>query len=725
MFSSKSRLKASLSTIAFWAGTAMLAGLSIGLSAQAEERRCLDEKCHYLSLPSLDMLLDISEIGSNETGTTTVSTEAKRFGTWGFDTAGMDRSVKPGNDFFSYANGTAVKNLVIPADRSSYGSFHALGELSENRLKGLVESVAQKTDLNADEAKIAYLYNGYSDIKGRDKLDFKPMQATLDTLKAIETKSDLARYFGTTHGNFGSTMLIVSVYTDFKDPNTNILYVGSSGLGLPDRDYYLEAKFKDKKIKYEAYVAKILTYIGYANPRQNAKAIVALETEMAKAAWTRIEQRDIEKQYNPMTRAELKAYAPGFDWDRFLIASGVIGAKKIVVNDNTAVAKYTKIFDKTNLETLKAWSTFKAMDQAAPYLSTRFSDANWTFWSKELSGTEVERPVWKRAVSLVEDNLGEVLGKTYVATYFPAQSKAKVVSLVADLKAALKIRIDNLDWMSPATKAKAQEKLAAFTVKIGYPDKWRDYSKLEIKPNDLIGNIERSGAFNWQIALDKLDKPVDKSEWGMTPQTVNAYYNPLNNEIVFPAAILQPPFFDAEADPAINYGGIGGVIGHEITHGFDDQGRKFAADGALSEWWQPEDKLKFEVQADRLGAQYDTYEPLPGAKVQGKLTMGENIADYGGVTLGLAAYNLSLKGKAAPIIDGFTGNQRVMLGWAQVWRSRYRDDALRNQVVTDPHSPSIYRVNGVLRNIDAWYTEFDVKPGETYYTKPEDRVRIW
>ncbi|HEV7385334.1 MAG TPA: M13-type metalloendopeptidase, partial [Phenylobacterium sp.] len=474
-----------------------------------------------------------------------------------------------------------------------------------------------------------------------------------------------------------------------------------------------------------AYVQQMLTLAGWTNPADNAKAVVDFETKLAEASWTRIERRDRDKTYNPATPAEMDALAPGIGWARYLAAADLPGVTRVVVTTNTAFPKVAKIYADTPLDTLKAWQAFHVADGGAPYLSKPFVDAHFAFRNKELNGQPEQQPRWKRAVAFTNGAVGESVGRVYVARYFPPAAKAKMDALVGDIHTALEARIQKLPWMGDATRAKALEKLSKFTVKIGYPNTWRDYSKLVLTPDDLYGNAQRSGVYEWRRDVARLNGPVDKAEWGMTPQTVNAYYNPSNNEIVFPAAILAPPFFDPDGDMAINYGGIGGVIGHETSHGFDDQGRKSNGDGVLTDWWTAEDAAKFKAQTDRLGAQYSAFEPFPGAHVQGGLVMGENIGDLGGLSLALDAYHTSLRGKPAPVIDGLTGDQRVFLGWAQVWREKIREDALRQRLVSDPHSPAVYRVNGTIRNIDGWYSAFEVKPGEKLYVAPDQRVRIW
>jgi putative endopeptidase len=653
------------------------------------------------------------------------SLASPKYGTWGFDLSGMDRSVKPGDDFFKFANGKWAERTEIPADRVRYGNFNKLRELSDNRMRAILEDAAAGRLTDPDAAKIAAGYRAFMDEAAVEALDAKPLAPELAEIRKVQTKDDFTALMGKSNLSGFTSILPVFISIDAKAPTRYAVMSVTGGLGLPDRDYYLQPGFAEKKAKYEAYVAELLTLIGWDKPAENAKAIVAFETQLAEASWTRVERRDRDKTYNPMTPAELAAYTPGFDWNRYLAATGLPKVERIVVTTNTAFPKFAKVYAETPLETLKAWQAFHLADDAAPYLSKRFVDANYAFRLKELAGQPEQQARWKRAATFMNGAIGESIGRVYVARYFPPESKAKMDALVGDVRTALGARIEKLDWMGPETKQRALEKLAKFTVKIAYPATWRDYAKLELKPDDLYGNVERAGVFEWRRQVARLNGPVDKAEWGMTPQTVNAYYNFANNEIVFPAAILQPPFFDPDADPAINYGGIGGVIGHEISHGFDDQGRKSDGDGVLRDWWTAEDNAKFKVQADRLGAQYAAFEPLPGAKVQGGLTMGENIGDMGGLSLALDAYRTSLKGKPAPVIDGLTGDQRVFLGWAQVWREKIRDEALRQQVVTDPHSPAYYRVNGTIRNLPGWYDAWNVQPGDQLYVPPEQRVKIW
>jgi putative endopeptidase len=655
---------------------------------------------------------------------------APRMGPWGFDAAGQDLATSPGKDFFDYANGTYVRNQVIPADRSSYGAFDSLRELSISRMHAVLEkAAADKAAPNAkdggDGQKIGALYRSFMDEATVEALGARPIAPELAAVRAAKTREDLARLMGRAQGGAGGSIFAAFMSDDGKDPLRYAVYITQAGLTLPNRDYYLEPRFAEQKAKYEAYVAQMLTLAGWTDPAANAKAVVAMETQIAEASWTSAQRRDRDKTYNATTPDQLAVDAPGFPWKTFLAGADLGKVTRVVVRENTALPKIAAIYASTPIETLKAYQAFTITDEAAPYLSKAFDQAHYQFRDKTITGQLEQRPRWKRAVTLVDDQIGEALGKLYVEAYFPPESKAKMVALVDDIKTAMKGRIERLTWMGPETKAKALEKLSKFSVMIAYPDAWRDYSKLTIKDGDLYGNIERARRFEWNRQLARLNGPVDRKEWGMTPATVNAYYSSTKNGIVFPAAILQPPFFDPQGDMAINYGGIGGVIGHEITHGFDDQGRKSDGDGRLSDWWTPEDAAKFKAQTARLGAQYAAMEILPGAHINGDLTMGENIGDLGGMLLALDAYHVSLKGQPAPVIDGLTGDQRVFLGWAQVWRSKVRDDRQKQLLVSDPHSPARARVDVPMKNIDAWYEAFGIKPGDPSYVAPADRVRIW
>jgi putative endopeptidase len=647
------------------------------------------------------------------------------YGPWGFDDSGVDPKSNPGDSFFDFASGMWHARTGIPADKFRFGVFDAVEEKTLEQVRAIIEGAAKSPSPNTDGGKIGALYSAFMDEARIEQLDVAPIVGDLAEIRRAKTKADMAVLMGRARGGVGGSFFFVTVSEDEKDPTRNTLHASQAGLGLPDRDYYLRDAFKDKKAKYREYVARMLDMAGWAEAQQRADEILALETRIAEASWSRAESRDRDKTYNPLTPAELDAYAPGFPWSAWLAAAEVGEVHSIVVRQNTAFPKLAKVFAEIPVETLQAWQAFRVVDQTAPFLSERFVKAQFDFRATELAGQPEPRQRWKRATLLVNSSLGEVVGKEYVAHHFPPESKAKMEELVGQLKLALRGRIENLPWMTPETKLKALEKLDLFGVKIGYPNKWRDYSALKIDPADLVGNIRRSTAFRWAYAVAKLDKPVDPDEWGMTPQTVNAYYSATHNEIVFPAGILQPPFFDPNADMAVNYGGIGGVIGHEFTHGFDDQGRKYDGHGVLTQWWQPGDAAKFQAEAAKYGAQYDTYAVAPGVNVKGAQTMGENIADLGGILLALDAYRASLHGQPAPVLDGYTGEQRVFLGWAQVWRAKYRPEALKQQTTIDTHSPPRFRVDGPLRNVDAWYDAFGVKPGDKLYLKPEDRVRIW
>jgi putative endopeptidase len=557
-----------------------------------------------------------------------------------------------------------------------------------------------------------------------EQLDAKPLKEDLAKIDAISSLDEMTRFMGTTQGRFGISIVGPGPYADPDTPTINTLWVGSGGLGLPDRDYYLTDGFKTQRDAYRAYIARTLNMVGVADSEAAADKIMAFETEIAKATWPIADRRDFSKITNRMTMAELTAYAPELNWKAFFEGAQIPDQKRLILQENTSVRDIVKLYASTPLDTLKLWEKFHVADQASPYLSKRFVDNRFAF-TKTLSGVTEIRPRWKRGLTLVDGSLGELVGQTYVEQYFPASSKAKMQELVANLKLAMADRIKANSWMAPTTKAAALDKLSRMMVMVGYPDKFRDYSKLTVKADDLYGNVQRSGAFEYQYQLSDLGKTVDRKKWSMTPQTVNAYNGGLQNKIVFPAGILQPPYFDPNADPAVNYGAIGSVIGHEISHGFDDQGRKIDASGALKDWWTAEDAKKFEAQSEIFGAQYAKYEAAPGAFVNPKLTMGENIADLAGLQVAYDAYHRSLGGKPAPVIDGLTGDQRFFLAFAQGWRSKEREDSIKSQVASDPHTPSRFRVIGPVRNLDAWYAAFGIGPDSKFYIAPEQRVRIW
>ena len=693
--------------------TALLAGgLAFGQSRAQEGY--LDKTSRVAGLLPLDTATGIG-----------ASTVAPKYGAWGIDLSGRDLSVKPGDNFYRYANGAWDDSTEIPPDRTSFGNFAALAILSENRTHAIIEAAAAGQSNDPDAVKIGAAYSAFMEEARINALDAEPLVDDLAAIRAATTHEALAVLMAQgTHG-FQPAIFRLGIEADAKNPSRYAVHLGTSGLGLPDRDYYLDVSLAGKKTKYQAYIANMLNQVGWPDPEASAKAVLDYETKIAQASWSRAERRDVDKTYNPMSQAELIAAAPQFPWKPTLTAAGLGSTDRFIVTTNTAIPKIAQIYSDAPVETLQAWAAFHVVDRAAPYLSKRFDNLHFAFHDYELAGQPEQRPRWKRAVDFVNSVLGESVGQIYVAEYFPPQSKAKMEALVGDLQTALGERIQKLEWMSPQTKTRALEKLSKLSVKIGYPIKWRDYGTYSVAADDLYGNVTRFAAYGWNYDLNRMNGPVDKQEWGMTPQTANAYYNPSNNEIVFPAAMLQPPFFDPNADPAVNYGGIGGVIGHEMTHGFDDQGRKSDGNGVLVDWWTSDDAARFKVQAERLGAQFSAYEPVPGYHIQGELTMGENIADLGGLLLALDAYHASLKGHVPPVLDGVTGDQRVFLAWAQVWRRKTRTDAIIEQTKSDPHSPAQFRVIGPPRNNDGWYNAFDVKPGDAYYLAPGERVRIW
>jgi putative endopeptidase len=647
------------------------------------------------------------------------------FGDFGVDLSAGDRSVKPGDDFFEFANGSWDRSFAIPADKSSFGPFDRLDELSKERVRLIIEKAAAAHAPNGTPAQqIGDYYAAYMDEAAIEAHDLAPAQEDLERIGAAKSRADVARLFG----SIGyATLFDVQLIPDFKDPDRYAVVISESSLGLPDRDYYLkdDPQLQALREKYVAYIAQMLTLGGSSDPHSQAREVMAFETAVAKLQWPIEKRRDVDATYNPRTKAQLLTYAPGFPWQTFLEAQQLGGRKDVVLSELTAIRDLAKLFDHTPVPTLKAFLTFHYLNDNAPYLPQRFDRARFAFYGQTMRGQPQQRERWKRGVDAVDGAVGEAVGRLYVAEYFPPESKAKMQQLVADLRAALSQRLDALDWMTPETKTRAHEKLASFTPKIGYPDNWKDYSALVIKADDPVGNARRASQWWWDYQIARIDKPVDRSEWGMTPQEINAYYNPLNNEIVFPAAMLQPPFFDPSADAAVNYGAIGAVIGHEMGHGFDDQGRKFGPDGSMNDWWTAKDAQVFDLRKDKLIKEFSGFEALPGLNVSGANTIGENIGDLGGLNMAHEAYLISLKGKPAPLIDGLSGDQRFFLAYAQVWREKYREGALRELVMSDVHSPSRFRVNGPLPNIDVWYEAFGVKPGDKMYIAPEERVRIW
>jgi putative endopeptidase len=648
--------------------------------------------------------------------TTAAEPKVVHFGTWGVDLSTRDMGVKPGDDFQRYAAGHWLDTNEIPADKSQNGIGSELADRNQEQLRAIVMTAPADSQLGA-------FYRSYMDEPRLEQLGDAPLKADLARIDAIKSKAEFTRYMADSFRDYGTPLFAVGPLPDPANPKMTISAVYTTGMGMPDRDYYLTDKYAKQRDAYRAYVQRTFEMIGTANAAAAADQVMAFETEIAKLSWPQTDLRDIQKLNNPMTLEQLQAYAPQIAWGDYLRAVGGL-SPKLLAGDNTAIKALAALYDRTPLDTLKTWQRFKYADGAASYLSKRFVDSKFDY-TKTLSGAKELRPRWRRGISQVDNRLGELLGKTYVEQYFPARSKTMMEDLVVNLKKAAAKRIQGNSWMGDATKQAALTKLAKMDVMVGYPDKFRDYSKLVMKPDDLYGNVKRSIAFEWDYALEDLNKPVDRKKWAMSPATVDAYNGGLENKIVFPAGILQPPFFDPAADPAVNYGAAGAIIGHEIMHGFDDQGRKIDETGAVRDWWTADDAKRFTALTDALGTQYSSYEAAPGVFINGKLTMGENIGDMSGLEVAYEAYKMSLGGKPAPVIDGLTGEQRFFLSFAQAWRGKQREDAIKTQVATDPHSPRRYRIIGPLRNLDAWYDAFNVGPDSKFYIPPEKRVRIW
>ncbi len=639
------------------------------------------------------------------------------YGDWGVDLGNRDLAVQPGEDFEKYASGSWLAKNEIPADKASIGSGNEINDRVQDQLRSQLIS-------GPAGSKYGTLYSSFMDEAKLEAVGLAPLKADLAKVAAIKTRAQFARFMGGTNGGFGISLIDFGVGADTLDPTMNVLYLGQGGIGLPDREYYFTEQFKPQREAYRAYIERTMRNADNPDPAGAATAIVAFETAIAGKSWQVADRRDIGKVNNPMTSAQLASYAPGFEWAQLLAGAKIPAQKRIIVGENTAVRDIVQLYAATPLATLKLWQQFHLADQAAPYLTKAMVDSRFEF-TRTLSGVSALRPRWKRAVGLVDNSLGELVGQDYVRLHFSAAAKTKMEALVVNLKLAMADRINTNSWMSAPTKAAALEKLQKMAVMVGYPDKFRNYDALRIDGADLYGNVQRAGRFNADYDKQDLGRKVDRKKWGMNPQTVNAYNGGLENKIVFPAAFLQAPNFDLAADDAVNYGAIGAVIGHEITHGFDDQGRKIDATGAVHDWWTPEDAARFEAQAKIFGAQYAKFEAAPGAFINPELTMGENIADFAGLEVALTAYHKSLGGKDAAVIDGLTGDQRLFLSFAQARRTKQRPDAVRNQVATDPHSPARFRVLGPIRNVDAWYAAFGIKPGDSMYIAPELRAKIW
>ena len=646
----------------------------------------------------------------------------------GIDTTGFDRGVRPQDDFFAFVNGGWISRTEIPADRSSTGTFAVMRDNSQAALRAIIDSLAAASPApGTDAQKIADLYRSYLDTARIEELGLQPVEGDLSRIRALSAREQLPELFAALRRRGIGIPFSFGVGQDQGNSARHVVSMGQGGLGMPDRDFYLNQDARSTTVRdaYLRYVETLLRLAGTPDSEDAARRVLAFETELARVQWDRTRNRDRNATYNPTAVADLQARTPGFRWDAFLRTAGVPGMDSVIVRQPDYFGSLDRLLAATPLEDVKAYLAVRVLDPAAQYLPREFRDARFAFRGQTLSGQEENRPRWQLAVTAVEGALGEALGRLYVERHFSPASKARMEELVANLMAAYRESIEELEWMSPATRAEAQAKLASFTVKIGYPDEWRDYSALEIRPGELLGNLQRASEFGYGEMIERLGQPVDRARWGMTPQTVNAYYNPVNNEIVFPAAILQPPFFDPAADDAVNYGAIGSVIGHEISHGFDDQGRKSDGAGNLRDWWTAEDAAAFERRAAMLAEQYSAFEPVAGARVNGRLTLGENIGDLSGVAIAHRAYRRSLGGAPPPVIAGWTGDQRFFLGYAQVWRTQYREPALRQMLLTDSHSPAQYRTNGVLANLQAFYEAFGVREGDGMYLPPERRVKIW
>lgn len=658
----------------------------------------------------------------------TSADETAEIGTWGIDLSVRDLSTDPGDDFHQYASGQWLDTFTIPPDLSRYGMFTQLTLDAEDDIRAIVEELAAGSPNRGTlEQKVGDFYASWMDVGRLNQLGAAPLEPHLAEIAAIAGKADLMNAFASLHisAPFG-----VGIIPDPADTTRYIAFVGQDGLGMPDRDYYLDEgeRFAQYREAYRDYIVRVLTLAGIENAEQKADAIIVLETSIAEVHWTQEDSRDIQKIYNPMTAEEVAELAPELDWNLIFDETGLGDVGTFVVAQTTAIDAAAEIVDDTPIDLWKDYLAFHFISDHANYLSSDFDEAHFEFYSRTLRGVEEPRDRWKRGVEHVNAGLGEAVGRIYVDRHFPPEYKAQVEELVANLTAALEERLRQNEWMDEETRAQALSKLSTFESRIGYTEKWTDYQPLSIANERLLENSMTIREFQWQEQLDRLGGPVDRGIWPYPPQTVNASYNPLLNQITFPAGILQPPFFDPYADPAVNYGAIGAVIGHEIGHGFDDQGRRFDEQGRIRDWWTETADERFSERAARLGAQYETYEPLPGMNISGQLTMGENIGDLGGLQMAYAAYRRHLEQHSndeAPVLDGVTGDQRFFLAWAQVWRALDREDEIRRRLVTDPHSPPHYRVNGVVRNLDPWYDAFDVTPDHELYLPPEERVRIW
>ena len=647
------------------------------------------------------------------------------YGAWGYDPTAMDRSVKPGDDFWSFVNGSWDRNTAIAPDLPAAGPFMTLYLQAENDVRGIVDRLAAAPQRSALGSQVGDYYGSYMDTATIDRLGAAPLTPYLASIAAVKTRAQLLALF--INPGYASP-IDIGISPDYKVPTKYSATSGQATLGLPGREYYLsdDAKMVGYRAAYRAYIQTIQSLAGLPGGAASADRIIALETALSKAQWAPEDRRDVDKTYNPMTRAQLAALAPQFDWPTLLAADGLGAAQSVIVAEPSAVAGAGALLASVPLSTWKEWLAFRFASDHAGSLAKPLDDARFAFYSKELNGVQVQRERWKRGVGGVNGAMGEAVGEIYVKDHYPAESERQMTELIANLREAYQERISGNSWMDDATRKEALAKLAAFDPRIGHPVKYIDYSSLKVVKGDALGNAIRAQDFEWKLQLSRFPKPVDRSLWDMTPQTINAYYDPSNNQITFPAAILQAPFFDPAADAATNYGAIGAVIGHEMGHGFDDEGRKFDAKGSLRDWWSPAAVKAYSARTDKLVAQYSAFSPYPGVNVNGKLTLGENLGDLSGVEAAYAAYQkYQAKHGAAPLIDGLTGDQRFFIGYAQAWQEKDRENAERQQILTDPHSPGKYRVNGIVHNVDAWYKAFNVQPGDKLYLPPDQRVHIW
>jgi len=649
--------------------------------------------------------------------------------TSGIELANMDTSVRPQDDFFRYVNGTWLENTEIPADRTSTGVFMDLRDKAREDVKAIIEDVSSTNDLEpgSDEQKVADLYNSFMDTERLNELGISSLDAELALIDAIADKDQLSAYFARSGIIGAGGPFNIYIWVDAKDSERYVTYIWQSGLGLPDRDYYFNEDERSVELReaYVVHIEKMFELAGFDDPAGSAQRMMALETELAEYHWTTVENRDSEARYNLFAFDELGTLGDGVNWPLFLAEAEIASEKDLIINQPSFVEGFNEVFSETSLVDWKTYLRWNLLNNYASYLDSSLDDQNFDFYGRTLEGQKEQRPRWERGVDVVSGSLGEVIGKVYVKRHFPPEAKARMVQLVGNLSAAYGEAISELDWMGPETKAAAQAKLEKFIPKIGYPDRWEDYSRLDIVAGDLVGNVMRANRFGFELFRGRLGGPVQKWIWVMSPQTVNAGYVPTQNEVIFPAAILQPPFFNMAADDAVNYGAIGAVIGHEMGHGFDDQGSKYDGEGNLENWWSDEDRENFKERTQKLVDQFAGFQVFDDLNVNGELTLGENIGDLAGLTISYRAYQISLNGKEAPVLDGMTGDQRFFMGFGQVWRYKATDEALRNRVMTDPHSPPRFRVNGTLPNMPEFLAAFDAQEGDDMYLQPEDRVKIW